>query len=32
MCFRSPQESYDMNIEPDDIEADETVTMVWTIK
>ena len=31
-CMMSPESSYDIDIEPDDIEANDTVTMVWTIK
>lgn len=32
VCFEaSPSGSYDIDIEPDDIEATDTVTIVWTI-
>ena len=31
MPMRAPSESYDMDIEPDDIEVSDTVTVIWEI-
>ena len=33
-CMAAPMaaESYDMDIEPDDIEVSDTVTVIWEIK
>ena len=30
-CLASPAGSYDLDIEPDDIEVKDTVTVVWEI-
>lgn len=31
MCENAPTSSYDMNMEPDDIEVSDTVTVIWEV-
>ena len=32
MALTEPGSSYDLDIEPDDIEVDDTVTVVWEVR